>query len=155
MSRNLSTNVTYAVVTRHNAATGDSTLWVNPASEASVGVTASDSPTSGTIGGVALRQAGCCTGDLAVGPIKVGTSFANVFSAPTPLPTLTYTVVGANLQLSWNSPLYALQSTTDLSVPFDDVVDVSGDGNYFFPTGVSSPYNVSLAGGPRFFRLKY
>jgi hypothetical protein len=69
---------TYSVVTRYNAATGDSTLWVNPLNEQSPSVTASDNPGSSIIGGVALRQTGCCIGDLAIGPMKVGTQFADV-----------------------------------------------------------------------------
>ncbi len=49
--------MTYAVVSRYNAATGDSTLWVNPVNEQSASVTASDNPGSSIIGGVGLRAA--------------------------------------------------------------------------------------------------
>ena len=81
LPRDLASNQTYAVVTRYNAGTGESALWVNPTSEQSPAAIATDSAgTSSTIGGVGLRQPGCCTGDLAVGPIKVGTSFSDVFS---------------------------------------------------------------------------
>ena len=73
---------TYAVVTRYNSATGDTVLWVNPTNEQNPGAAASDSPGTSTTGGVGLRQAGCCTGDLAIGPMKVGTSFSDVWTAP-------------------------------------------------------------------------
>jgi hypothetical protein len=78
----LMTNTTYTVVTRYNAATGDSTLWVNPVNEQSPGVTASDAPQSSTIGGLSLRQPGdYYIGDLTIGPMKVGTQFADVVGA--------------------------------------------------------------------------
>ncbi len=81
--------------------------------------------------------------------MKVGTAFSDVFTAPTASFQLHYAVVdgGANLQLTWDSPLYALQSTSDLTVPFDDVSTVWG--------GITSGYKVPLSGSPQFFRLKY
>jgi hypothetical protein len=144
--------VTYEVITRYNAATGDSTLWVNPANEQSASVTSTDNPGSAWVGGVGLREPGSSIGDIYIGPMKVGTAFSDVFTAPnTTYPTyqLHYAVVdgGANLQLTWDSPLFALQSTSDLSVPFDDVSTVWG--------GVTSGYKVPLTGTPLFFRLKY
>ena len=91
--RDLTTNATYAIVTRYNAATGDSTLWVNPVNAQSSSVTASDNPGSSIIGGVALRQPGCCIGSLAIGPMKVGTAFSDVWTAPA-RPTLNDRALG-------------------------------------------------------------
>jgi hypothetical protein len=132
---------TYAVVTRYNAATGDSTLWVNPSNEQSPSVTASDSPASSTIGGVALRQAGCCTGDLAIGPMKVGTSFFDVWTAPAQ-PQLHWMVDNSgNLVMSWTNPLFVLQNASDAAGPYTDLA-------------ATSSYTNSIS-GQQYFRLRY
>jgi hypothetical protein len=139
--RDLITNATYAVITRYNAATGDSTLWVNPISAASPSVTASDNPGSSLIGGVALRQPGCCIGDLAIGPMKVGTAFSDVWTAPTQ-PHLDWMVDNSgNLVLNWSNPLFVLQAASDASGPYADV------------TG-TAPYTNSISGA-QYFRLRY
>lgn len=140
VARDLSLGATYAVVTRYNSATGDSTLWVNPINASSSSVTASDNPSSSTTGGVGLRQPGGAIGNLTVGPMKVGTSFSDVWTAPTQ-PLLSSSVDGGNLVLSWTNPLFVLQSSTDVTGPYSDVS----------PT---SPYTNSLS-GQQFFRLKY
>jgi hypothetical protein len=140
-SRDLMLGATYAVVTRYNAGTGDTVLWVNPVNEQNPGAAASDSPGSSTIGGVALRQAGCCTGDLAIGPMKVGTSFADVWAAPSQ-PHLDWMVDnGGNLVMSWANPLFVLQGAPEAAGPYTDLA----------PT---SPYTNSIS-GQQFFRLRY
>jgi hypothetical protein len=141
--RDLMTNATYAVVTRYNAATGDSTLWVNPVNEQSSAVTASDNAASSTIGGVALRQAGCCTGDLIIGPMKVGWAFNDVWTAPT-RPILNIVRSGGGVKLSWtdSSGLFVLQSAPSVKGPYTDVQDFT------------NPYTYS-ADVPQYFRLSY
>ena len=140
-SRDLMPGATYAVVTRYNSATGDSVLWINPTSEQNPGAAAGDSPGSTTIGGVGLRQTGCCTGDLAIGPIKVGTSFSDVWTAPAQ-PQLHWYVDGSgNLVLSWDNPLFVLQSAADAAGPYTDLA-------------ATSPYTNSIS-GQQYFRLKY
>ncbi len=120
---------TYAVVTRYNAATGDTVLWVNPVNEQSAGVTACDNQGTATIGGVGLRQAGCCTGDLAIGPMKVGTSFSDVWTAPAQPQLNWYVDDNGDLVLSWNNPLFVLQSaaTPDGASFFDVYTELSND----------------------------
>ncbi len=139
--RDLSLGATYAVITRYNAATGDSTLWINPINAQSSSVTASDNPGSSIIGGVGLRQPGGSIGDLTVGPMKVGTSFSDVWTAPTP-PLLSSAVDNSgNIILSWTNPLFVLQGASVVTGPYTDL-------------SASSPYTNSIS-GQQFFRLKY
>jgi hypothetical protein len=140
--RDLWTNATYAVVTRYNAATGDSTLWVNPVNEQSTSVTASDAPQSSTIGGLSLRQPGdYYIGDLTIGPIKVGTAFSDVWTAPTQ-PHLDWMLDGSgNLVLNWTNSLFILQSASAAAGPYTEVS----------PT---APYTNSIS-GQQYFRLGY
>ena len=139
-TRDLLLGATYAVVTRYNAATGESTLWVNPITTQSPSVIATDNSSSSTVGGVALRQAGCCTGDLAIGPMKVGTSFSDVWTAPAQ-PLLSSQVDNGNIILSWTNPLFVLQSATDAAGPYTDLA-------------ATSPSTNAIS-GQQFFRLKY
>jgi len=135
------TRATYAIVSRFKAATGESTVWVNPENEQSPGVTASDNPGSAIIGGVAVRQPGCCIGDLAIGPMKVGTAFSDVWTAPSE-PHLDWMVDGSgNLVLNWTNALFVLQWATNASGPYSD----------FWAT---APYTNSLS-GQNYFRLRY
>ena len=125
-ARDMVVGATYVVITRYNAATGDSTLWVTPANAQSYSVTASDNPGTAVIGGVALRQSGCCIGDLAIGPIKVGTSWSDVYeyvAPPVPAqPSLNYAVgSGGKLTLTWTDPWFVLQSASDVAGPYTDV----------------------------------
>jgi hypothetical protein len=138
-ARDLSVGGTYVVVSKYNAGTGQSTLWVNPVNEQSASVVATDTQGATTIGGVALRQSSG-TGDLAIGPMKVGTRFSDVFTAPA-WPTLTYTTSGGNIILSWNNPLFVLQSATNVNGPYTDLA-------------FTSPSTNAVAGN-QFFRLKY
>jgi hypothetical protein len=142
--RDLMTNATYAVVTRYNAATGDTTLWINPVNEQSPGVTASDSPSSSTIGGVGLRQPGCCIGDPVIGPMKVGTSFSDVWAGAPTRPTLKIALSGGNVTLNWTDPsgLYVLQQASNVAGPYTDIQDFT------------NPYTTAIADA-QFFRLKY
>jgi hypothetical protein len=137
--RDLAVGATYAVVTRFNAGTGQSTLWVNPVNEQSSSVVATDTQGLSTIGGVALRQSSG-TGDIAIGPMKVGTQFSDVFSAPA-APVLNYVISGGNIILSWNNPLFVLQSASDVNGPYTDLA-------------VSSPSSNPITGN-QFFRLSY
>jgi hypothetical protein len=142
--RDLMTNATYAVVTRYNAATGDSTLWINPVNELSSGVTASDNPGSATIGGVGLREPGdYYIGDLALGPIKVGTAFSDVWTAPA-RPQLASQIVGSSITLSWtdSSGLFVLQTATNPAGPYTDIQNFT------------NPYTTAIS-GQQYFRLRY
>jgi hypothetical protein len=143
--RDLTTNTTYAVVTRFNAATGDSTLWVNPVNEQSASVTASDAPQSTLIGGVALRQPGdYYIGDLTIGPMKVGTAFSDVWTAPA-RPMIVLQNSGGSISLSWTDPsgLFVLQSAPSATGPYADIPNFT------------NPYTTSVGGGSQYFRLRY
>jgi hypothetical protein len=151
LTRDLMLGATYAVVTRYNSATGDTVLWVNPTSEQNPGAAASDSPGSSTIGGVALRQAGCCTGDLAIGPMKVGTAFSNVWTAPAQ-PLLQWKVDNSgNLVLDWTNPAAVsviLQGAPNAAGPYTDI-----DATITAPSSNGS-YTISPS-GQQYFRLSY
>lgn len=92
-SQDLSLGVDYRVVVRLDLGTDQSTLWIDPVSEASAGVTASDafSYQNGNINAFALRQGTTGTapnnggpGDLYVDNLLVGLSFADVTPVPEP-----------------------------------------------------------------------
>jgi hypothetical protein len=140
-SRDLMLGATYAVVTRYIASTGESELWVNPVNEQSSSVTSTDNPASSTIGGVALRQPSCCIGNLAIGPMKVGAAFSDVWTKPAQ-PHLDWMVDNSgNLVLNWANSLFVLQSASTAAGPYSDVA----------PTG---PYTNSIS-GQQYFRLRY
>jgi hypothetical protein len=139
----LSLNSDYVVITRYNVATGDSTLWINPSSESSTSVSATDLTTTTTIYSYAFRQNNGI-GTLTVDDVAVGTAFSDVVivTAPAPEPLLTQAVAG-NLVLSWTSPLWTLQSATNISGPYSTI------------SGASSPYTNPISGSQQFFRLVY
>jgi hypothetical protein len=106
----LNTNTTYTIVTRYVVASGESTLWVDPASEASTSVTNQNAlPWDWTAGyqGVLWPNAGPLNisfynfrqasgeGDMNIDNLKVGTSFGDVTGAPT---------LDADLAPPWNTP---------------------------------------------------
>jgi len=74
----LTTNTDYRVFIRYGMSNAAATLWVDPASEASPSVTATDATNGVTITSFALRQA-TSMGILSVDDLRVGTSFAEVF----------------------------------------------------------------------------
>lgn len=140
LDRDLSSNVLYEVVGRYNSGTGESVLWVNPLSEQSAGAVATDQPGSADIGGVALRQPGSYIGDLVLGRLRVGTTFAEVFTPP-PAQTLHFQPTNGTVILSWSSPLYSLLSAPAVTGPWSQVY-------------TTSPYTNTVS-GTTFFRLAY
>lgn len=81
----MSLNVDYRVYVRYAISNATATLWVDPATEASPSVLATDSTTASILIALALRQdAGI--GVLAVDDIRIGTSFADVYAAPVVVP---------------------------------------------------------------------
>ena len=121
-----------------------------PLNEQSPGVTASDNPGSSLIGGLHLRQPGCCIGDLTIGPIKVGTAFSDVWTAPAH-PHLDWIGNPGNLYLAWTNPAsisMVLQSAPNAAGPYTDIDD-SVTGPY------SSGAYVTTPSGQQYFRLRY
>ena len=78
-ANSLNTNMDYRIYVRYVVSNATSTLWVDPTSELSPSITASDFVASpGTITSFALRQ-DTGIGVLAVDELRVGTSFADVY----------------------------------------------------------------------------
>lgn len=78
----LTTNVTYTVVTKYELATGLSTLWIDPTDETSTHVTATLSPSMANPKHFGFRQANN-EGIMRVDNLRVATSFAEIAGANT------------------------------------------------------------------------
>lgn len=78
----LTTNVTYTVVTKYELATGLSTLWIDPADESSASVTATLSPSLTNPKFYGFRQA-ANEGIMRIDNLRVATSFSSVAGANT------------------------------------------------------------------------
>jgi hypothetical protein len=75
--QNLSLGESHVVISRYNTGTGESTLWVDPTSEASPSVSAADATTTTTIYGISFRQqAGI--GSMSIDDLLVGSTFDEV-----------------------------------------------------------------------------
>jgi hypothetical protein len=109
----LSLGTTYSVVTKYNVGSGVGTLWVNPQTEASSSVTATDTIGLSEITIYGLRQA-TGIGTNTLDNLKIGTSFSDVATiiAPPPAVSLKVALVNGNVQISWstNSVDYVLES---------------------------------------------
>ena len=141
----LDLGTTYTVVERYNVGSAKATLWVNPASEESPSVTASDITSAVEIWNYAFRQDGTsgAIGVVTLDDFLLGTSFTDVVPyIPPPTPEkLGVSLSGGNLVLTWSNPAFFLASATNPAGPYTRV------------QGATSPYSVSVAGEPRFFRL--
>lgn len=131
----LQTNQRYLVVTRYNTGTGESVLWVNPTSEASPSVAATDTPTTAIVSAYGLRQ------DSGIGisyldNLAIGTSFGDV------VPLLYVSLTGSNLTLTWNLNYFSLQTANNVTGPYTTM------------TGVTSPFTTNITSNSQlFFRL--
>lgn len=141
----LTTNVTYTLVTRYDVDTATTTLWLNPTDETDAGVTATDSQTPASISAYGFRQSSGFDSTILIDDLKVGLSFAAVTNA---LPTIPNPVSlacqrdGASLILTWSEPSFVLQSAPKVTGVFTNV------------PGAASPYTNSVTGPAKFFRLK-
>ncbi len=79
--QDLSLGTTYTVVTRYNVSTAESTLWVDPSSEASGGVTATDGTTPIEIDKYCFRQS-AGIGVALVDDLLIGSAWSDVYTAP-------------------------------------------------------------------------
>lgn len=75
LANDFATNTVYFIVVRYDVATGISTLWLNPAAESDLGVTASDAASVASISGFALRQS-TGMGTMLLDNLTVATTFA-------------------------------------------------------------------------------
>jgi hypothetical protein len=143
--QDLQTNQDYVVITRYNVATAnDSALWVNPVSESSPHVTASDITTPVTIYSYAFRE-NTGIGALRVDDLKIGSTFSQVLTnlAPAPEP-LQITRIGNDVVLSWTNALFKLQAAPAVTGPYTNV-----------PGAVNTGYTNPISGSQKFFRLIY
>jgi len=145
LSTDLTTNSTYTLVTRYNIDTATTTLWFNPASEASPGATATDAASLASISTYDFRQDAGVGATILIDDFKVGLSFAAVtgtnFPAAVPIP-LTARRSGNNLILTWTNASFGLQSAP------------AATGSYTNLLGAASPYTNPITPLPKFFRLK-
>lgn len=135
----LQTKQNYLVVTRYNTGTGETVLWVNPTTEASQSIAATDSTTATSISAYGLRQ------DTAIGisyldNLAIGTSFGDV------VPVKVYgSLTGGNLTLTWNQDSFGLESSTNVTGPYTTISGATSP----FTTNISSATSSSQL----FFRL--
>jgi hypothetical protein len=86
----LTKGVTYVVAIKYDAATGVSTMWVNPQSEASTSIIGNATTIGTAISGFALRQSGGY-GVATIDDISVGATFDDACAAaPTPTSSSTW-----------------------------------------------------------------
>jgi hypothetical protein len=142
LNTNLSTNMTYTVVTRYNIDNATTTLWLNPNAESDPGVTATDSQTPINISGYGFRQDSSFGATLLIDDLQVGLSFAAVTSQTSSAVPLTFGVINGQLVLSWNSSGLALQSAPSVT------------GTYTNVPGAVTPFTNNLSGPSKFFRLR-
>jgi hypothetical protein len=141
----------YVVVVRYDTASGITTLWVNPGSEADVNVTASDDTSLPAIASWAFRQSDTqngTMGTLHIDDLKVALSFADAL----PGYRLRTERVGASIKISWPAGAtdegYVLESTSNLAAPtWQTVVDVP------MRIGGRDEVTVTTPTGSRFYRL--
>jgi hypothetical protein len=88
-AENLSLGVTYKIVVEYDLTTRDTTLWIDPTSQSSASVTATDTPsgTQSDISAVSLRQGvtntgGGAPGTVTIDDLEVGSSFGAVTPVP-------------------------------------------------------------------------
>lgn len=145
----LQTGVTHTVVTRINVGTGRSTFWVNPTSEQSSSLTATDGAFPFTVYTYAFREAGAI-GEMFVDRLRVGTSFSDVVETTAPAPSLTITAVGNNVTLSWPAAAtdYVLRYTDGFPATWVDFIDQGS------VQGADKVVNLNGVSGNRFFELR-
>lgn len=145
LPNDLTTNVTYTLVTRYDVDTATTTLWLNPGDETDPGVTAYDSQTPAAISAYGFRQSSGFDSTILIDDLKVGLSFAAITNAlptaPNPI-SLGCQRDGANLVLTWSDPSFNLQSSPSVTGVFTNV------------PGAASPFTNFLSGPAKFFRLK-
>ncbi|HYR41959.1 MAG TPA: hypothetical protein VER98_02980, partial [Terriglobia bacterium] len=142
---NLTTNVTYTLVTRYNVDTATTTLWVNPVAETDSSVTATDVQTPAAIASYGFRENSTFDAAALIDDLKVGLSFAAAtgtnYATVTPIP-LTWQRSANNLVLNWSSAAFNLQAAPFPTGPFTNV------------PASSSPYTNAISGIAKYFRLK-
>lgn len=139
----LSLDTSYVIIIRYNTATAESTLWVNPSSENSPSVAATDQWPPITAYSYAFRQQ-TGIGSLSVDDLAIGGEFADVLVTTTPLPEpLEIQRIGGDIVLTWSDPAFKLFSASSVNGSYTEVV------------GASSPHTVPISGPQQFFQLRH
>jgi hypothetical protein len=144
----LETNRDYVIITSFNVGVGQTTLWVDPATEDDLNVTATDAPSLFDVSSYAFRQS-AGMGAFAVEDLKIGTSFSDVASIA--LPRLEIAQNGSAIEISWPAETaeFVLQSSSAIG-------DAASWANVNQQaTMVADRYVLSVSGstGNLFFRL--
>ena len=79
---------------------------------------------------------------MAIGPIKIGTSWSDVYTAPAPDTLHINRDGGGNVIMTWSNPLFSLYSAANVVGPYLPV------------SGAVSGYSTA-ATGTTFYRLAY
>jgi hypothetical protein len=152
LAQDLSTGASYLVVVRYNVDTGISTLWLNPGSESSPSVSASDDADPAAIGSFAFRQSGGI-GSSTIDDLNIGLSFADV--VPGAFETrLTITRTASGVEVSWPA------AATDDGYAIQTSVTLGSSANWQTPGGTpvrnGNRDALAIAGptGNAFFRLR-
>jgi hypothetical protein len=141
----LTTNVSYTLITRYDIDTATTTLWVNPTNETDSGATATDVQSPAIISEYGFRQTSGYDSTILIDDLRVGLSYASVTNTLPdnliPIP-LNFLRDGNKLILSWSDPSFSLQTAPKVTGIFTNVL------------GATSPYTNLFTGPARFYRLK-
>jgi hypothetical protein len=144
----LELNTTQIVVVRYDTATGQSVLWLNPATEREPLLRAQDPPGLFAVSSYAFRQASAI-GNLVIDGLRVGTSFSDV--VPTVYSLTFRKVERGEAELSWPAAArqagYFLQGSDSLTASeWNDFGDIE-------PTGGEIKFRFTPRAEAQFFRL--
>jgi hypothetical protein len=136
-------NSNYVVVTRLVLSNEFSTVWINPTSESSGGVTDTTDITTNKVNiySYAFRESTADEGILTVSNFSVALSFAAVTGVVVPI-HLDFQWSNPNLTLTWSDPSFSLQSSTNVT------------GTYTTISGANSGFTTNTtSSSTKFFRL--
>ena len=141
----LTTNVSYTLITRYDVDTATTTLWVNPTNETDAGATATDVQSPATISEYGFRQTSGYDSTILIDDLRVGLSYASVTNTLPgtiiPIP-LKFARDGNKLILSWSDASFSLQTAAAVTATFTNV------------PSATSPYTNFFTAPARFYRLK-
>jgi hypothetical protein len=141
----LTTNVSYTLISRYDIDTATTTLWVNPTNETDSGATATDVQSPAPISEYGFRQTTGYDSTILIDDLRVGLSYASVTNTLPdnliPIP-LNFARAGNKLILSWIDASFSLQTAPNVTGMFTNV------------PGATSPYTNFFTGPARFYRLK-
>jgi hypothetical protein len=135
-------NSNYVVVTRLVLSNAFSTVWINPSSESSPGVTDITDITTNKVNiySYAFRESTADEGILTVSNLSVGLSFAAVTGIVLPA-QLNIQLINNQAVLSWTDNTFLLQAAPAVT------------GTYTNVPGSSSPYTNAIGNPAKFYRL--